>query len=101
ALEVIKEDTADAAHLTSMLQSEILVTPFLEPRIKLRIMSIARLLYSVMKMCRVFDVGIAGREIGPTAEPLRIAFFEISKIGVNRRNHRASRMKDERHARRK
>src|SRR5262249_37185816 len=51
-----------------------------------------------MKMDGVFLVGVAGCEICAPTKPVRVAFFQISKIRMNGRNHWAARMEDKRNA---
>src|SRR5207249_2215863 len=94
-----EKDSTDAAHLSTMLQKEVLVAPFFKPRIETGIVTIACLFNDAMEMCGVFRVGITGREIRASAEPRSLTLLEVSKIRVDRGNHRAPRVEDERHAR--
>src|SRR5262249_50086269 len=99
ALKIVEKDSADAAHLAAMLQREVLVAPFLKPGIKLGTVTVAGLLDGAMEVAGILCVRIIRREVHASSKPLRIAFFEIPEIRMDRWNHRVSRMKDERNTR--
>src|SRR5437870_13408010 len=84
-----------------MLHSEVLIAPFLESRLELRIVAIASLFDHAVEMRCVLRVGVVGREVGSSTEPRGIALFQVSKIRMDGGNHRTARMKHERNTRRK
>src|SRR5262249_14221362 len=93
---VVEEYSPDAAHLASVCQLEIVIAPFLEPGIKLRIVSIARLAHRLVEVLSILRVGVTRCEIRAAAKPLRVAFFQISKVRMDGGNHRTFWMKDKR-----
>src|SRR6185295_10237750 len=74
---------------------------FLEAGIELRIVPIACLFYRSVEMRSVFGIGITRRKIRSSAEPLSVALLQVSKVGMDRGNHRVSRMEHQRHTCRK
>src|SRR5262249_52980710 len=82
----------------SMLEVEVLVAPFLEPRIERRIMAITSSLKRSMEMNGVVAVWIVWRQIRSAAEPRGVTLLEIPEVGMNRGDHRALRMQHQRNA---
>src|SRR6267142_693359 len=95
-LDIVEENPANTSHFTAMFQHKVFIARFLESRIKLRVVTIARLLDGAMEVDRIFSKGIARSEIRSSAEPCGIAFLQISKVRVDCGHHRAARMKHQR-----
>ena len=75
SLEVIEENSADAARFAAVLQVKILVAPLLESRIEVGIVSIAGCFDRAMKMDGVFRMRIIRRKVHSAAKPGRHLLF--------------------------
>src|SRR5215469_29592 len=99
-VEIIEEDSADAAGLSAMRQIEILVAPILKTRIVGDRMALTDLLPCAVKVNYIFATGVERCQIGSASEPryslVAATFGDLAKIRVNRRNIRIARMQNER-----
>src|SRR2546425_7043978 len=98
SFKVIEEYAADTAHLSAMLQGEILVAPFLKPRIKTGVVALACLFDYAMKVRGIFCPGVTRREIRSSAEPRGIALLQVSKVRMNRGDHWTAGVKHQRYS---
>ena len=97
--EVIEEDAANAAGLVPVREPEVLVAPRLEAVVIAdRLVVVAGVREGLVEVNGVVPEKVVRREVGPAAEPDRVALLDAAKVRVRRRHHRRLRMKHERHA---
>ena len=101
-VQIIEEQTADAARLVAVFEKEISVAPFFVARIHVVTERRARLLRGSVPVQDIFVERIVRREIETAAKPPRdrvlLGRTEEAHVGVRRRDVRVQRMKYERHS---
>src|SRR6185369_10305398 len=94
--EIVEEDAADAARLVAVLQVEIFVAPFLEPRV----VAPCRFLADGVEMPRILLEAVVRREVHAAAEPRGVTSREVADVQMDRGAVMIARMQDERNAHR-
>lgn len=92
-VEVVEEDTTDAACFAAVLVAEVLVAPLFEPRVVALVVLVAGLLDCLMEVDRILVVHVRGCEVTAAAVPpcvciakfvgrLEVAVVEVNGWGV-------------------
>src|SRR5687767_6952027 len=101
-VEIVEEQSADAARLVAMLEEEIAIAPLLVALVYVVAERRARLLRGAVPVQDIFIERIERREIEAAAEPpgnaVRSSRAEEAHVGVRRRDVRVERMQNERDA---
>jgi len=78
-----------------MLYVEIFIAGFLETRIVVGVVTIARVLQGLVKVDNVLAHRVEGSKVRPAAKPSGVSLLEIAEICMNRRNMWTQRMENE------
>ena len=79
-----------------MLYVKVLITRFLETRIVIGVVTIARVFQGLVKVDNVVAHRVEGSKVRPAAKPCGASLLEITEICMNRRNMWTQRMENER-----
>ena len=97
ARQIIEEDAADTPGLAPVAEMEILVAPFLEARVIVRVVGVTGGFQGLMEVAGVVLVREAGRQVHPPAEPGG-GGGDVARVHMHRRHQGRARMGDERDA---
>ncbi len=86
-LQIVKKNSAYAAHLAAVGNGEILIAPLFKSRIKRRVVTIANLLPCAVKEDDILAFGVVWGEIAAATEPCLRAANEVAEVRMHCRHH--------------